>query len=1352
MYCKIYHYLNKYIFVVYYLLFVVCLFFAKHDLYASNTSCGDGTTLNTSSGFCEKIETTPGILDTSAENTKDNYVFYNTQVNRYRFDEVYLTGYIIGNDSYTGDHINNYYYGFENGIKEIGTFEVHFYISNGLYGKGNDNSINNVYFNLKNTTLEAINSDQSSIIFDLRDTTTHYSLGNECGYGNNYYCFTYNYFATIDNVIFSNYFKTFQIMLFPKVDSSGATSNIDVMKENYGEASIGISNSTILADQIKLEGSSIHVNNSTIKTSEDSGDGVDGGIMKIVTGASFCEEHSIYLENSACDGMKVDVKSLIVAGDFYISNSFVSFDAKSNVLDVNDRLYYSLIVNNLIFDFADGISYDDQANVSNKLILGQNVNIKIYEGLKIDEAKCVNVGGDCKEQSKLIAEGNNNIDVGFVVNKGTISLNGGSSLNIYGYKNPNDPSDKGVHKNEFEKIELNNSEINFFDADYAVGGAGNGYVFEVYNTGGITYSGNSYLNITSYEGEQWCDPVDHSICKDVKEAALKDLPAISTVKLTNLEKDASCNTSVNCKFVVNVVDRKIDGTSPQNGLILDGADIDLLNVIHSIVKVQGTSGKNYNINNMIVKNSTIYFAGLSSTHNTVGNLEISNSSLIVTYNANVKVSVLQLTSVLNSIESNTCYGYGACLFKNGLSVVDEIYVRDSSLLIDKTYESTDSVDVVINGSLNAENGLDGRTILDVQSQDDFIVGDLMVEYGIVKIGFAKNNSTLYGENGLITNSEVMVYDSSYMNNGFDFVNMVLDNSFVSVYNFLGSSGHAENILLTNGSTLEVRADTDAIFISIENSNSIFDVKLSDVYVKDYKTTSKVRAEIVYGTVIGVDFVKDQYGVIYSDGDIDFTNGGVVKIDNVLDVSGTEQIGKAFIVAQSQNGKVLVDETTTYIYDDPLYLLKKVEGPNTNLTLVISCSNFNTSQECIDANGGNVTESFPEDTPQCLIKTNLTQSFFNIALIIELENANEGLKEGLNVLASIEDKNDFVNALIEIQPVSNTTRKKSFESANTDFTNIVKNRSYAMVKQNLLNNIGVSEANYLENGFWSDLKFSHGGFEMDCGTRTVNQNNFTFMSGYDKSFATNYGYITKGFAFGISSSSSRSAGETDITTLNTYNKYDVSYFALNGTYYMNYDFGKLFYLVSIYKADMLFSTMNRTMNIPLVANTAYSNSYNFIAGIDYEYGLKYNYNNFNLNLYVGLDTNYYILSDYKEKSENFGYDVSGQNFLDLDANIGMRFSFLNVFETSAILPMVDLSLGYLKSNYDTNTDVALNNVSYNQLYYSYENEIYEDSLYLNTKFTFNYIVNSNITLDTSLDYYKTINKNYYGINFLFKYIL
>ena len=60
--------------------------------------------------------------------------------------------------------------------------------------------------------------------------------------------------------------------------------------------------------------------------------------------------------------------------------------------------------------------------------------------------------------------------------------------------------------------------------------------------------------------------------------------------------------------------------------------------------------------------------------------------------------------------------------------------------------------------------------------------------------------------------------------------------------------------------------------------------------------------------------------------------------------------------------------------------------------------------------------------------------------------------------------------------------------------------------------------------------------------------------------------------------------------------------------------------------------------------------------------------------------------------------------------------------------------------------------YNQLYYSYENEIYEDSLYLNTKFTFNYIVNSNITLDTSLDYYKTINKNYYGINFLFKYIL
>jgi hypothetical protein len=64
--------------------------------------------------------------------------------------------------------------------------------------------------------------------------------------------------------------------------------------------------------------------------------------------------------------------------------------------------------------------------------------------------------------------------------------------------------------------------------------------------------------------------------------------------------------------------------------------------------------------------------------------------------------------------------------------------------------------------------------------------------------FDTNNSTLYGENGLIKNSEVMVYDSIYTNNGFDFVNMVLDNSFVSVYNFLGSSMHAENIVLTNG--------------------------------------------------------------------------------------------------------------------------------------------------------------------------------------------------------------------------------------------------------------------------------------------------------------------------------------------------------------------------------------------------------------------------------------------------------------------------------------------------------------------------------------------------------------------------
>jgi hypothetical protein len=1349
MYCKIYHYLNKYIFVVYYLLFVIMLYFAKHDLYAANTTCGDGTTHNTSNSqdLCEKIDTTPVMVNANSEINKDIYVFYNTQDGRYRFDNVYLLNYMIESGGYIDG--NNYYYGFENGIKEIGNFEVHFYIASGFYdasGNYSKDVYDNVYFNIKNTHLEAINSSTSTISFNLKDSTTKSSIGRDCNYGASYHCFVYNYRAEINNVIFDNYFAKFEIMLFPTEDSASSNKpNLILIEENYGEASINIVNSTILATKVDLEGVSIHVNNSVIKTGEDSSSGVSGGTFKVVTGTSFCGQQNLF-ENSLCDGMIVDNSSQIIAGDFYISNAWVTFNGKDSILEVGSPDYYSLIVNNLIVSFSDGINYDYQSKVDNKIILEKNVNVKVYEGLKIDEIKCLNVGVDCEAPSELIAEENNNIDVGYVVNKGVISLNLGSSLNIYGYKDPNDPT-KGQHVNEFEKIILNNSEINYFDAKMA--GISGDYVFKVYDSGGIIYSGNNYLNITSYEGEKFCVG---SECVPIEEVALKDLPTVSSVQLTNVTKDASCNQSVNCKFIVNVINRKIEGSRPTDGLFLDGADIDLLNVIHSVVKVQGTSGKNYNITNMIVDNSTIYFAGMFSTNNTVGNLEISNSSLIVKNDANVNVGVLRLTGVLNSIEANTCYGYGACLFKNGLSVGDAIYVRDSSLLIDDSYVSNNAVDVFINGSLNAENGLDGRTILDVQSQDDFIVGDLMVEYGIVKIGFAQNNSTLYGENGLIKNSEVMVYDSNYMNNGFDFVNMVLDNSFVSVYNFLGSSGHAENILLTNGSTLEVRADTDASFISIENNNSIFDVKLSDVYVKDYKTTSKVRAEIVYGTVIGVDFVKDQYGVIYSDGDIDFTNGGVVKIDNVLDVSGTEQIGKEFIVAQSQNGEVLVDETTTYIYDDPLYLLKKVEGPNTNLTLVISCSNFNTSQECIDANGGNVTESFPEDSPQCLIKTNLTQSFFNIALIIELENANEGLKEGLNVLASIEDKNDFVNALIEIQPVSNTTRKKSFESANTDFTNIVKNRSYAMVKQNLLNNIGVSEANYLENGFWSDLKFSHGGFDMDCGTRGVNQNNFTFMSGYDKSFATSYGYITKGFAFGISSSSSRSEGEKDITTLNTYNKYDLSYFALNGTYYMNYDFGKLFYLVSIYKADMLFSTMNRTMNIPLVANTAYSNSYNFIAGIDYEYGLKYNYNNFNLNLYVGLDTNYYILSDYKEKSENFGYDVSGQNFLDLDANIGMRFSFLNVFETSAILPMMDVSLGYLKSNYDTNTDVALNNVSYNQLYYSYENEIYEDSLYLNTKFTFNYIVNSNITLDTSFDYYKTINKNYYGINFLFKYIL
>jgi hypothetical protein len=88
-----------------------------------------------------------------SKQTVKMYVFYNTQDYTYRFDNVYLLSYMLQRGGYIGG--NNYYYGFENGIKEIGTFDVHFYIASGFYdasGSYSKDVDENVYFNIKNTS------------------------------------------------------------------------------------------------------------------------------------------------------------------------------------------------------------------------------------------------------------------------------------------------------------------------------------------------------------------------------------------------------------------------------------------------------------------------------------------------------------------------------------------------------------------------------------------------------------------------------------------------------------------------------------------------------------------------------------------------------------------------------------------------------------------------------------------------------------------------------------------------------------------------------------------------------------------------------------------------------------------------------------------------------------------------------------------------------------------------------------------------------------------------------------------------------------------------------------------------